>query len=280
MFELGPQAVFDNLSHTFELLDEVASSPPGRYCLIKKGTEETSGILYRMSHPLGQYVLNQALNEAVFSGKVTFDISRHTGYRISQVEQLKGHSGYLTLYKYIISSFDSEEFLLFAGFLHDGSPLTAEQCQKLFECGGFADTGYQVPPGIKKKLKAEIDIYAGATLEGANQQNLVYIREEEERLDKWTKDMVLALEKELENVKLQIRETERRLRLAATTAEHAELNEKLSELNRKKRNMRARLEDNEEEIEERRRTLIDDIKRRSQAQCELMELFTVEWEVI
>jgi hypothetical protein len=26
--------------------------------------------------------------------------------------------------------------------------------------------------------------------------------------------------------------------------------------------------------------LIDDIKRRSQAQCELMELFTVEWEVI
>jgi hypothetical protein len=40
------------------------------------------------------------------------------------------------------------------------------------------------------------------------------------------------------------------------------------------------LEDNEEEIEERRRALIDDIKRRSQAQCELMELFTVEWEVI
>ena len=66
----------------------------------------------------------------------------------------------------------------------------------------------------------------------------------------------------------------------ATTAEHAELNEKLSELNRKKRNMRARLEDNEEEIEERRRALIDDIKRRSQAQCELIELFTVEWEVI
>ena len=280
VFALGPNAVFDDASHTFDLLDEVASSPPGRYCLIKKGTEETSGILYRMSHPLGQYVLNQALNEAVFSGKVTFDISRHTGYRISQVEKLKGHSGYLTLYKYIVSSFDSEEFLLFAGFLQDGSPLTAEQCQKLFECGGFADTRYQVPPDIKKKLKAEIDIYASATLERANQQNLVYIREEEERLDKWTKDMVLALEKELENVKLQIRETERRLRLAATTAEHAELNEKLSELNRKKRNMRARLEDNEEEIETRRRALIDDIKRRSQAQCELMELFTVEWEVI
>ena len=125
-----------------------------------------------MSHPLGQYVLNQALNEAVFSGKVTFDISRHTGYRISQVEQLKGHSGYLTLYKYIVSSFDSEEFLLFAGFLQDGSPLTAEQCQKLFECGGSADTKIMIPPDIKKKLQAEIDVYAGGTLEKVNRQNL------------------------------------------------------------------------------------------------------------
>lgn len=233
-----------------------------------------------MSHPLGQYVLNQALNEPVFTGKVTFDISNHNGYRISQVEQLKGHGGYLTLYKYIVSSFDSEEFLLFAGFLQDSGPLTAEQCQKLFECGGFADTKIMIPPDVKKKLQAEIDVYAGGTLEKVNRQNLLYIREEEERLEKWTRDMILALEKEPENVKLQIRETERRLRLATTTAEHAELNEKLSELGRKKRNMRARLEDNEEEIEARRRALIDDIKRRSQAQCELIELFTVEWEVI
>ena len=263
MFELGPKAVFDHLSHTFILLQEVASSPPGQYSLIKKGTEETSGILYRMSHPLGQYVLNQALNKTVLSGKITFDISHHTGYRISQVEQLKGHRGYLTLYKYAVSSFDSEEFLLFAGFLQDGIPITAEQCQKLFECGGYADTGYQVPPDIRNRLKIEIDIYAGGTLEKVNQLNLLYICEEEERLDKWTKDMILALEKELENVKLQIRETERRLRLATTTAEHAELNEKLSELGRKKRNMRARLEDNEEEIEARRRALFD-IKRRSQ----------------
>jgi ERCC4-related helicase len=280
VFELGNKAVFDDVNHTFTLVDEVASSPPGRYCLIRKGTEETSGILYRMSHPLGQYVLNQALNEPVFYGKVSFDISHHTGYRISQVEQLKGQSGYLALYKFTVSSFDKEEFLLFAGFLKDGTPLPAEQCQKLFECGGFADTEYQVPLVIKEKLKEEIDIYASGTLETVNQQNLVYIREEEERLEKWTKDMILALEKELERVKVQIRETERQLRLATTIAEHAELNEKLSELNRKKRNMRARLEDNEEEIEAKRRALIDDIKKRSRAQCELIELFIIEWEVI
>ncbi len=280
VFELDRRALFDNANHTFTLLEGFASSPPGQYYLIKKGTEEVDGILYRMSHPLGQYVLNQALDQAVTSGKVSFDISHHTGYRISQVEQLKGQSGYLTLYKYVISSFDNEEFLLFAGFLKDGTPLATEQCGKLFECDGSADTRIKIPPGIKKKLQAEIDVYASGTLEKVNQQNLLYIREEEERLDKWTRDMVLALEKELENVKLQIRETERRLRLAATTAEHAELNEKLSELGRKKRNMRARLEDNEEEIEQKRRALIDDIKRRSQAECELRELFTIEWEVI
>ncbi len=280
VFELDSRAVFDDADHTFNLLDEFASSPPGKYCLIKKGTEEANGMLYRLSHPLGQYVLTQALNKAVSTGKVIFDISRHTGYRISQVEQLKGQSGYLTLYKYVVSSFDNEEFLLFSGCLKDETPITAEQCLKLFECGGSADTVWQMPPNIRKKLKAEIDIYADGTLEKVNQQNLVYIREEEERLDKWTQDMILALEKELENIKLQIRETERKLRLATTGAEHAELNEKLSELGRKKRNMRARLEDNEEEIEQKRRALIDDIKRRSHTECELSEIFTIEWEVI
>lgn len=45
-------------------------------------------------------------------------------------------------------------------------------------------------------------------------------------------------------------------------------------------NMRARLKDNEEEIEPWRRALIDDIKRRSQAECEVIELFAIEWEVI
>lgn len=184
------------------------------------------------------------------------------------------------LCKFLISSFDNEEFLLFSGFLKDGSPISAEQCQKLFECGGYASAEPQVPQNIREKLKAEIDIYANGTLEKANRQNLVYIREEEERLDKWTQDRILTLEKELENIKPQIRETERKLRLATTGAEHAELNEKLSEINRRKRNMRARLEDNEEEIEEKRRALIDDIKRRSQAQCELTDIFTIEWEVI
>lgn len=280
VYELGNIAVFDDLNHTFTLLDVVGESPQGKYYLIKKGLEEPNGRLYRMSHPLGQYVLSKALNEATSADKVTFDISHHSGYRISQVEQLEGKRGYLMLCKFSISSFDDEEFLLFSGFLKDGSPISAEQCQKLFECGGYVNEKQQVPQNISKRLKAEIEVYANGTLEKVNQQNLVYIREEEERLDKWTQDMILVLEKELENIKSQIRETERKLRLAITGAEHAELNEKLSELSRKKRNMRARLEDNEEEIEDKRRALINDIKQRSHAQCELTEIFTIEWEVI
>lgn len=86
VYELGNKAMFDDLNHTFTMLDNVGTSPQGKYCLIKKGQEEPNGMLYRMSHPLGQYVLSKALNEAAAAGKVTFDISHYSGYRISQVE--------------------------------------------------------------------------------------------------------------------------------------------------------------------------------------------------
>ncbi|KAF0196965.1 MAG: hypothetical protein FD169_637 [Bacillota bacterium] len=66
-----------------------------------------------MSHPLGQYVINMALHECSIAGTVTFDISNHEGYKLSQVEQLRGKRGYLTLHKFTVSTFDSEEVLLF-----------------------------------------------------------------------------------------------------------------------------------------------------------------------
>ncbi|MBS3950728.1 MAG: DEAD/DEAH box helicase family protein [Peptococcaceae bacterium] len=278
--QLGTKASFDHEERRFSLLHEVSSSPPGDYCLIRKGSEESNGILYRMSHPLGQYVINTALHERAIAGTVTFDISNHKGYRLSQVEQLRGQRGYLTLHKLTVSTFDSEEVLLFAGALRDGTPLSAEQCRKLFECGGQAGLNKAIPSQAQEHLNAEVQLYARASLERVNQQNLVYIREEEARLSKWTQDMILAVEKELESVKLQIREAERKLRLAATMAEHGELNERLNELNRRKRTMRSRLEANEEEVEAKRRALIADIQKRSQAQSELNELFTIEWEVI
>lgn len=277
--ELSGKADFNDYDKSFQLRQQIDANGIGLYSLISKGENEREGIVYRMSHPLGQYVLNETLNNVDITGKITFNITEHKGYKLSQVEQLKGKQGYLTLFKYTINSFDNEDYLLFAGMTIDGQMLTPEQCQKLFECGGTPESTV-IPQNIRDNLLKEINQYASGTLELANEQNLIYVREEEERLQKWTEDMIYALEKELVNNKTQIREYERKLRTATSTAEHLEFQEKLQELNKRKRTLRARLEENEDEIMRKRNELIQDIRMRMETSTELNEIFTIKWEVI
>ena len=279
-YELDDKAIFDEKNKTFELTKPIVDSRRGLYSLISKTEQVKNGIIYRMSHPLGQFVLSKAINEKIKNGKISFDITHHKGYKVSQVEQLKGKSGYMTLYKYSIYSFDSEEYLLFCGITTDDVLLVPEQCAKMFECGGSYNMNYNIKQQTITVMDKEIRQYASGTLEQANEQNLIYVKEEEERLDKWTEDMVYSLEKELVNVKLQIRDSERKLRGATSTAEHLEIQEKLQELNRRKRTMRARLEENEDAIVQKRDDLIRDIKKRMETSTNLTEIFTIEWEVI
>lgn len=279
-YELDGKAKFDDENKAFDLIKPIGESQRGLYFLISKTDEVKNGTIYRMSHPLGQYVLSKAINEKTKNGKVTFDITHHKGYKVSQAEQLKGKLGYITLYKYSINSLDNEDHLLFCGITKDSVMLAPEQCAKLFECSGSYIKNANIPKQIINVMEKEIKQYANGTLERANEQNLTYVKEEEERLDKWTEDMINSLEKGLVNVKLQIRDSERKLRGATSTAEHLEIQEKLQELNKKKRTMRARLEENEEAIIDKRNDLIREIKKRMETSTELTELFTIEWEVI
>ena len=278
-YELNGKADFNDKDKTFMLHGNIGTSPSGKYALIMKGADNRTGTLYRMNHPLGQYVLSQAAHEPETTGQITFDITHHHGYKISQVEQLKGRHGYLCLYKYTIHSFEHEDYMLFAGTLEDGTMLTPEQCQKLFDCEGTYDQ-FDILQSAKDRLKAEINQYADGTLAQADERNLTYFKEEEDRLEKWTDDLVNNLEKELSNVKRAIQENERKLRTATSIAEHLEIEQTLQVLNKRKRNMRAKLEENEDALMEKRNTLINDIKKRMKTSTELDELFTVAWKVV
>ena len=276
---LGDGAYFFDAYNCFMLKEQIPKCHLGRYNLISKTGSGSDGTIYRASHPLGKYVLSQALDIAAQQGKVTFDISNNKGYKLSVVENLKGKSGYLSLHKYTISWVEQEEHLLFCAFTDDGEQLKPDVCRKLFDCIGY-ESEMAIPGEWEQRLQTEAERYADGTLEQANERNLVYVKEEEERLHKWAEDMILSLEKELQNIKKQITETERLLRQSTSTAEHLELQTKLQELNKRKRNARARLEENEDEIYEKRKELIANIKKKMATNANLEHVFTIKWEVV
>ncbi len=275
---LQNRAEFNDNDHSFYLKCDIYDIVAGKYALISKKYENNNGIIYRTNHPLGEYVIKNGLNISEKSGKVVFNITDNL-LKITQVENLKGSKGYLTLYKYIINSFDKEEYLLFAGLLEDGNDLSQNICEKLFECMGKWEIA-DIPNTIRDRLQDKIKILAQNKNIESEQQNMQYFQQEEERLENWTKDMVLRLEIDLKNIKQLIKDKERQLRNTITMEEKYKINRELQELNTKKSRMRRTLEDNEDKVYEKRNKIIDELKKRMVVDTKLEEIYTIAWEGI
>ena len=245
----------------------------------KDRTNIPGEFLYRLSHPLGEYVTESGKDFPAPVAPVKFDITGHPA-RISVVEELKGKSGWLTLQRLIIESFDREEYLLFSAFSDDGRAVDQETCGKLFNCTGMAGEELNVPGEIEGRLSAEADRHTKATINKSLERNNRHFNEAREQLEKWADDMILVTEKELRDTKEQIKSLNRQARQAATVQEQHTLQGKIREFETKKRRLRQRIFDVEDEITEKRDRLIDALEKRMQQRASSERIFTIRWSVV
>ena len=280
-FILGGRADFDDDSLVFDLLKSpVRSVREGRYHLVSKNQPSMTGeFLYRISHPLGEHVVQSGKEYPSPVAMVAFDITNHSS-KIALIERLKGHSGWLILQRLVIESFETEEYLLFSGFDDGGRPLDQETCEKLFHCQGTASPEGEPPPQVTQRLDHEAERHAKATISRSLERNNHHFNEARERLEKWADDMVLAAEKELKDTKQQIKALSRESRLATLVEEQHQLQEKIRAMEKKKRRQRQRIFDLEDEIMEKRDKLIEALERRMAQRTSREPLFTIRWQVI
>ena len=278
---LQTDADFDDDRFAFTLNNSPAPHlRTGRYHLISKTQENIPGeFLYRLSHPLGEYVLNEAMGRPCPPAEVVFDITGHPT-RISLVERLKGRSGWLSLQHLHIESFDSEEYLLFSAIDDAGNNIDQETCEKLFNCTGACVGLHSVPESVAQRLKRDQARHVQATLARNLEENNRYFSEARDQLDKWAEDMEMAAQKELDDTKRQIRDLQRRSRQAPTMEEQHSLQEEIARLERKKRRLRERIFDIEDEIAEKRDRLVEALEKRMQQKTTVTPLFTIRWRVI
>lgn len=280
-FILRDRAQFDDSLLGFDLESPPQPEiPPGHYRLVSKGHETLpSTFLYRLSHPLGEYVLEAGKALPAPTAHVRFDISGRPT-RIILVEALRGHSGWLHLQRLVIDSFEREEHLLFSGLDDNGKSLDQETLEKLFQCDAQSDPLPDAPAEIRDRLAAEADRHARATISRSLEQNNRHFQEARERLEKWADDMVLAAEKELKDTKERIKVLQRQARLATTTEEQYGLQEQIRDLEKLKRRHRQRIFDVEDEIMAKRDGLIERLEKRMHQRSSVEPLFTIRWSVV
>jgi hypothetical protein len=167
-FMLDDRAHFDDNALVFDLERpphaEIAS---GRYHLISKSLpksamgaeqddDERSQFLYRLSHPLGEHVVESAKALPTARKQIIFNVSDHPT-RIHAVEALRGKSGFLTLSRLVVESYEREEYLLFSGFDDAGASLDQETIEKLFSCSGQLGGDDALPAPEQQRLGAEAE---------------------------------------------------------------------------------------------------------------------------
>ncbi|CAA9892086.1 ATP-dependent helicase [Candidatus Methylobacter favarea] len=295
-FILNERAQFNDAALTFDLVKPPTQAiAAGRYHLISKTTpnanqphtSETAGemhaeygtFLYRLSHPLGEFVIDHAKTLDTPPAHIVFDVSQHPT-RLHQIEALRGKHGYLAMTLLAIESYEREEHLLFSAIDDQGLPLEQETCEKLFNCAAENSGSANIPGSITQRLAAEAQQHTKATISQSLEANNRHFNEAREKLEKWADDRVLAAEKALKDTKEQIKILQRQARLATNLDEQHDIQQKIQKLEKQQRRQRQEIFQVEDSIIEKRDALIDALERRLTQKTESARLFTIEWSVV
>ncbi len=269
----------------FELAFELHDSPvegvaTGKYHLVSRTVELANNqFLYRIGHPLGEFVLEQGRNMPSLLGNVCFQVSGNP-VRMSMLEPLKGLSGWLRLTRLTVSSFEKQEYLLFSGYRDDGKSLDQEVCEKLFMCLGESIDAQAPETPQATRLEEEAERHVKGTLHENLEENNRHYHEIREQLDKWAEDRELAAEQELDMVRKKIKELQRSMNKAKTLEEQHAMQSQVDTLEKEKRRMRQNIFKVEDEIGEKRRSLLEALETRMKQRSELVTVFELKWTVI
>lgn len=287
--QLKDCASFDHENYRFTLQKSVKQLPVGRYQLLRKAGSDNSELqvqdqhshAYRINHPLGEYVIDNAKSIETKRALLSFDYTNHAT-KISVAEKLKGQSGWLTLSVLGVDAFNRQEFLLFTAKTDSGQLIDNDACKRLFNLGasvGRSENGNEqstLPSELIELKKRQID----AKLAEVMDENNALFEVERDKLEKWAEDKVFAAEEALRDTKAQIKSVKRESRHALTVEEQKLNQEKLKQLERLQKRQRMEIFDIEDEIADKRDELIAALEERMKQRTEVTELFTIRWQVI
>lgn len=276
---LKEHAVFDNSERRFRL-DKAPTGKinSGMYRLISKPKTNGRGeYSYKISHPLGQYVLESGMSQDCPFALLEFDLSS-VPPSFSELHQLEGSGGWLTLQLLSINSLEVEQYLVFAATTHDGKLVDANTCEMLFQCNArvIAVDVESVPPALNELAKQTADEIVSSRLDANN----VLIARETEKLQRWAEDKVSGLEKELADIKERILALNRQFRQAENPEQQRIVQNKIDEQEKAKRKKRSEIFDREAEILEQRDKLISELEHRLANRTQVETLFTIKWSAV
>lgn len=276
--ELADCAIFDDDGFVLQrlpggLLNEIEL---GRYELPRRSGD---AYLYRIGHPLAEWVTEQAKSRGLAGTRLVFDYDAY-GTQVSTLKAYRGKSGWLTLKLVSVEALgNQEQRLVVAAVTSDGQALVEDDPEKLLRLPAQARPAEHAGAD-DFTLMQDVTARKSAVLWEINQRNLGYFEQEVQKLDAWADDLKLGIEQEIKEIDRQIKEVRRTAASAPTLEEKLSWQKQQRELEAKRTKLRRELFNRQDAIESERNDLINQLESKLQQEVQEQTLFTVEWELI
>jgi ERCC4-related helicase len=288
---LKQYATFDHSDNSFYLNQNPFAGEPinkGPYKVGKKNIGETHDVgdfnnsenLYRVGHPLAQKIIAYCKEENLGINLLEFDLT-NSDKKISILDELKGKQGSLQVKQLTISSFEEEDYLLFAAVTDDNWILTKDICQRLFSLQAEVKPTTEIEAAKASRSLDALLLEEKMKLFHENaSRNSRFFDKEVEKLEKWADDV-------RDSIKFEIKEIDKEIKTRKTDARKilnldAKVKEQriIKELEKKLAEKRYNQYKNEDEIEQRKDNLLDEVEKRLNQQSNEIELFTIRWKLL
>ena len=270
----------DNETYKFTLnnspSDALNSFNTGTY---QMGKSVKDAYTYRIGHPLAEYVLKKAKSEDTSAkANIIFDYTSFA-HKVSILEERVGQHGSLTvsLLKFICTH-EVEEHLVGVALDSEGNLLPQDFVSKLMLLSAYSE-GEESEVRHQDSLEHQIQNAVRRLELDINERSKKFISEESEKISRWADEQTFTLEQELLDVKRRIKEKERVFNTEREAPTRLELQKDIQTLQRLMKQKRQALFVLEDEIDERRQQLIQQIEASLNQTFIEEKLFTINWTI-
>lgn len=251
--------------------------PMGRY---RMGRQVEDAHIYRLGHPLAQGVIAACKQPELPFAELVFDYSGNPK-RINILEGLVGQSGYLLVQQLTIDSFETEDHILLSGVTDTGDALEPEQCARLFSLDASApEEAGSLPEYAHEALAALSFRFETALIQNNMERNSGFFDTEMEKLEKWADDIKVSLEIQLKELDKEIKFRKTEAKKILKLEQKVKAQREIKELEKKRNQLRMRLYEAQDNIDEQKEELMNSIESRLRQKTQRTELFTIRWKLV
>jgi superfamily II DNA/RNA helicase len=231
---------------------------------------------------LADQLIERAKQRLLPSAILRFDYNAYKGDgQLSNLLPYRGKSGIVQIQKITLkNAVETTEHLLLAGMTDDGQPFDPECIRRLMMVPAKL-MGNPHKTNDMALLSAQQEKQVSQLLEHTEVQNLTYLNEESDKLDRWADESEIAFNAEIKELRKQANDFDKQSRSPnLLLQEKVALKRKASHLKGEATKKKAEYFQEQERIQAERMKILDLIESQLALQHTVTDLFTIGWELV